>query len=614
MRRSTDQPNHMWMRGLLALILMVGLPAIPVLGPSPPPAAAQTKLLNLNFVEADIVDVVKALATQSGQNVVVSGSTAGKKITISLSGVTLEGALRLVTQPNGLDYRRVDDSYVIGSPAELAGIDQGRPGVTRMYTFSNLVLEQANAILQNSTPGIQASGSPGSKVFLLSGPSPETVEQAAAILRQIDAQPAEQTTKVVQLKHVGTEGVVKMLAAHAPLVSVELGPASGTLLLHGLSPDVALAQALIKDADAAPGPGMTTFQVYEIRYGEPEELQQTVQTMVPDVQVILGPRSGTPTLVDPTASTGATGFLKGPTVTTGGSGGGVGGTGSSKVETSPVTTLILGGPPDAIQRALDLLAQIDVAPQLISIAVLIAEGNVSDISRQGIDWIGLGENAPSTTLTEASPIDPLTGAPSGIADNFWKIGRIDRTVFNINATLRALINTDKLHVLSRPNIAVLNGRQATLHSGQTVYYKKQIGIDDRGFPIFDIEQIPTGVTLSINPRLGPDGDIVLTLQPIVSTISENPFFTDLPLVVEHRTLTSVRIKQGEVLVIAGLMRDSDEVVRSKVPLLGDLPIIGTMFRHTTKRKLSSEVMIFIEPVPVQYPTDVDVTKPTKEAE
>ncbi|KPJ64805.1 hypothetical protein AMK68_00520 [candidate division KD3-62 bacterium DG_56] len=237
---------------------------------------------------------------------------------------------------------------------------------------------------------------------------------------------------------------------------------------------------------------------------------------------------------------------------------------------------------------------------MISIAALITEGNVSDISRKGVDWIGLGENATSISLTEATP------------DHWYQLGRISRSGFNIAATLRALINDNKLRVLSRPNIVVLNGRQATLHSGQTVYYRKQIGIDDTGRPIYDIEQIPVGVTLVINPRLAADGDIILTLQPIVSSLSDNTYFPDLPLVSEHRTLTTVRIKQGEVLVIAGLMRDSEEIIRSRVPLLGDLPIIGRMlFSHKEKRRISTELMIFIEPVPVQYPTDVEVMKPAE---
>jgi len=486
--------------------------------------------------------------------VVVAGSVSGKKITLSLSEVTLEQALGLVTQPNGLDYRRVDGTYVVAPPADLANYGAAGPDAARP------------------------------------------------------------TTQVVVLERVTPANATKMLADAMPTVQVAQGPADGTLLLTGLPLDVVEAVALIEAADVGPGIGATEFEVYEIRYAEPEELQEKVAALVPDIQVMLGPKTITPMVMDPSTGAGSTSWLRGPMAIGGGGFGtgtaGAGGT--SGAEASPVTTLILAGSPDAIARAKKLLAAIDIAPPLISIAVLIAEGNVSDISRKGIDWTGLGENAAATTMTEASSIDPVTLEPTGMAKNFFKIGRISRTVFDISATLRALINENKLRVLSRPNIVVLNGRQATLHSGQTVYYRKQIGIDDRGFPIFDIEQIPVGVTLVINPRLAADGDIILTLQPIVSSLSDNPFFPDLPMVSEHRTLTTVRIKQGEVLVIAGLMRDLDEVITSRVPLLGDLPIIGRLlFQHKHKRKISTELMIFIEPVPVQYPIDVEVMKPAK---
>jgi len=542
MRRSTCKVNSIWTGGLLALVLIVALPARAVPAMSPASTTPQEKLLTLNFVEADIVDVVKALATQSGANVVVAGSVSGKQITLSLSGVTLEQALRLVTQPNGLDYRRIDGTYVVAPPADLANYGAAGPDAARP------------------------------------------------------------TTQVVVLKRVTPTNATKMLADAMPTVQVAQGPADGTLLLTGLPLDVVEAVALINAADVEPGIGATEFEVYEIRYAEPVELQEKVAMLVPDIQVMLGPKTITPMVMDPSTRGGSTSWLRGPMAVGGGGLGtttaGVGG--GAGAEVSPVTTLILAGPPDAIARAKNLLATIDLAPPMISIAALITEGNVSDISRKGVDWIGLGENATSISLTEATP------------DHWYQLGRISRSGFNIAATLRALINDNKLRVLSRPNIVVLNGRQATLHSGQTVYYRKQIGIDDTGRPIYDIEQIPVGVTLVINPRLAADGDIILTLQPIVSSLSDNTYFPDLPLVSEHRTLTTVRIKQGEVLVIAGLMRDSEEIIRSRVPLLGDLPIIGRMlFSHKEKRRISTELMIFIEPVPVQYPTDVEVMKPAE---
>jgi type II secretory pathway component GspD/PulD (secretin) len=601
MRRSTHKLNSTWIRGLCALTLIAALPLGWATGMSPAPAAQQ-RLLSLDFVDADIVDVVKALSTQSGENVVVAGSATGKTITVRLSGVTLEQALGLVTRPNGLDYRRVDGSYVVAPASDLASYGESTgPAATKLITLANLTMEQAQTILETSAPGVKATGAPGSKAVVLAASSQDAVNRAVALLTEIDQQPARPTTQVVALKHVPPASVVNMLAETTPTVKVDLGPASGTVLLTGLGPDVAEAVALINTADTAAVGAASEFEVYQIRYADPIELQEKVQVLVPDVQVTLGPKTITPMIMDPAAGGGSTSWLKGPMAVGGGglsSGGGAGGEGS--VEASPVTTLILAGPRDAIDRAKRLLAAVDVASPMIAIAALIAEGNVSDISRKGIDWTGLGEGGTGFMLSEAA------------ADHWYRLGRISRSTLDISATLRALINDNKLHVLSRPNIVVLSGRQATLHSGQTVYYKKQIGIDDRGFPIYDIEQIPVGVTLVINPRLAADGEIVLTIQPIVSSLSDNPYFPDMPLVAEHRTLTTVRIKAGEVLVIAGLMRDSDEVITSRVPILSEIPVIGpALFRHREKRKISTELMIFIEPVPVQYPTDVDVMKPAE---
>jgi type II secretory pathway component GspD/PulD (secretin) len=153
--------------------------------------------------------------------------------------------------------------------------------------------------------------------------------------------------------------------------------------------------------------------------------------------------------------------------------------------------------------------------------------------------------------------------------------------------------------MANPTVIILDGRQATIHAGDKIYYPQIVGRDPLGGQIVQATQIDVGISLIVNPRIGPDGNITLTLVPTVSAITQS-VFEGYPTITERSTVTTVRVKSGETLAIGGLIRDDETITVNKVPLLGDIPIIGDLlFKSTVKHPVRSEVVIIITPEVVE---------------
>jgi type II secretory pathway component GspD/PulD (secretin) len=104
-------------------------------------------------------------------------------------------------------------------------------------------------------------------------------------------------------------------------------------------------------------------------------------------------------------------------------------------------------------------------------------------------------------------------------------------------------------------------------------------------------EVPVGIILLVHPRVNDEGNITLRVHPVVSTLTA---ITDgLPQTSSREAETIVRVKDGDTIVIGGLIRDEDTKQMSKIPLLGDLPILGHLFRNESRTKRRSEVTVYL---------------------
>ncbi len=240
----------------------------------------------------------------------------------------------------------------------------------------------------------------------------------------------------------------------------------------------------------------------------------------------------------------------------------------------------------------------------VMIEAKIIEVQLSDGYQQGVDWSELLEHSSfSTTLTfgDAGRIYPKEGVKF--------ISRVDVSAKTFNLFLSALNRYGTVRVLSNPKIALLNGHPAMITVGESVKYVDSVTstIDsETGIRTYTVEtkSLLDGLGLGVMANITSDDEVVLHLTPVVSKLNgeiEYEYFggdqsrVGLPKIKLREMSTMARVKNGQLLIIGGLIDDLTTTDKSKVPLLGDVPVLGQAFRHASESTVKRELIILLRP-------------------
>ncbi|HUT73905.1 MAG TPA: hypothetical protein VM221_03590 [Armatimonadota bacterium] len=248
--------------------------------------------------------------------------------------------------------------------------------------------------------------------------------------------------------------------------------------------------------------------------------------------------------------------------------------------------LIITAPPSIMKRIKEDLALIDVAPRQIMLEASIIELSEEALKEVGIDW----------TLRHfqfASQVVAMGGA--GATTGQLSAGSLAYTELTNTetATLKALVEKGQAKLRANPRVATADGEMAEIEVGQESYFTIVTG--PVTFPSTTLQQIPSGITLRITPRVVEDTrEIVADVDTDVRDVTGRGA-NNLPEITYRRASTRVVVKDGQSIVIGGLTTETEQRTQRKVPLLGDLPLIGQLFRRISTHKRTSEVVIVITP-------------------
>jgi type II secretory pathway component GspD/PulD (secretin) len=381
--------------------------------------------------------------------------------------------------------------------------------------------------------------------------------------------------------------------------------AGGVLIVTGTQADVDSVRGLVAENEEALSRGIAAAktQVYYIKYAEADDLTSILARLVPGLIVTPGPSQGfslkAPTTADPggatstTASYGATpSGAAAPSATASG--------GSA---TKPTTySLLLTGTAQDIARAMDILEQVDVKPLQINYEARITEIKLNSTKDIGLNWDFSGATTrigefPDSTNTSVDTKGPTLG-DNGYPGKILKFGAIGRTAISdlVNVQLDALFKTGNAKLLSDPNISAVDGQQAAVFIGDAVRYISSITQTATG-PTVTTDTVNVGIKLFVTGKASHDGYVTLNIHPEVSTITgflAVPGGGSLPQVSNREATTTVRVKDGETLAIGGLISENDIKNVQKVPILGDLPFFGALFRDTQHQRDRTEVVVFVK--------------------
>lgn len=184
---------------------------------------------------------------------------------------------------------------------------------------------------------------------------------------------------------------------------------------------------------------------------------------------------------------------------------------------------------------------------------------------------------------------------------------------DFQATLRAIATAGKTEVLSRPSILARNNQAATISLGQQVPLITNTRFDNFGNQINTVSYQSVGVNLSVTPFISSDGNVEMTVTPEISSLADRSQWVAIsggtnavsaPVINSRVATTTVVVPDGQTVVIGGLMENTQTDSESKVPVLGDIPLLGSLFKRKVKDNVKRELMIFLTPTIVKAPSQL----------
>ena len=614
-------------------------------------AAAQERV-TLNFSNAEIDAVVRAIAQFTGKVFIVDPRVKGT-LTLTIEQplspdqalAALSAALRLqgvVLVESGGVVRVVPeaDAKLQGGAVQFGppvGAPRGDELVTQVFRLNYAAAASIVQVLRPLiAPNNTISAYPANNTIVVTDFA-ENVRRIARIIAAIDT-PAGSEIDIVRLQHAIASDLAvllgKILDASAQggdasqRVSVLAEPSSNSLLIRSASPArVNLVRALIAKLDqpsAVPG----NIHVVYLKNAEATRLARTLlgagvsdpgaaglsPSTTPSAFQAAARPPGSPLPMQPPGVAPTA-----PTATAAPVSGQVGG---AQIQADPTTNTLIITAPDAVYRQLRVVIdKLDVRRAQVFIESLIVEVTGDQAAEFGIQWqtglqhgaAGSGSGAVGGTNFGATgqnilgiaqnPATVGTGLNIGIARGQITLPGIG-TITNLQFLARALEQNSKANILSTPNILTLDNEEARIIVGQNVPFitgQFTTAASATVNPFQTIERRDVGLTLRVRPQISEGGTIKLVIYQEVSRVESDT--NPAGIITNIRAIeTNVLVDDGSIVVLGGLVQDSVTSTVEKVPLLGDIPLLGHLFRFETRRQQKTNLMVFLRPFVVRDET------------
>jgi type II secretion system protein D len=303
-------------------------------------------------------------------------------------------------------------------------------------------------------------------------------------------------------------------------------------------------------------------------------------------------------------------------------------------------SLIISASPRYYDEILRLARELDTEPPQVSISALIVEVDLDDTDEFGIELgfqdpvlfnrsvmgvpgflfnnLQLGNNTTSTNNSTVGS-QGLSSFALGRSNADVGFGGLvlSASSESVSVLMRALQSRRSVRVLSRPSVQALDNLPALIQDGQSVPIVS--GVNVTGFTTSpNIQYQDTGLILTVTPRITPEGQVVMLVSAQKSSLSDVgvPVFIDAnngsvieaPIIDQTIAETTVKVQDGQTVVLGGIIVEADGIDERKVPWLGDLPVIGHAFRYDSNSHRRSELLVFITPRIVHDDADFELIK------
>jgi type II secretion system protein D len=265
--------------------------------------------------------------------------------------------------------------------------------------------------------------------------------------------------------------------------------------------------------------------------------------------------------------------------------------------------LMVVGPPYYQDLMAELIAQLDRPGRQVLITAIIAEVELEDLISLGVRW---GSGNITGVPTDNTII--TSGEFDGVIENDILTNLFDTSVLNVgvdvNAVIQLLQSESNLRVLSQPRIFTSDNEQANFFDGQNIQFvQESISDIQTGNLNQSFEFRRVGITLSVRPRITVNRDVDLLVNLELSSLAPGQTQSGGLIIDQRVTTTRAILKDGQTIVISGILREEESDVIRKVPLLGDLPWVGALFSSIDTDQRRSEIIAFVTPIVVDNPDE-----------
>jgi len=588
----------------------------------PADGKVQTASIRLRFSDTDVSDVLQALALRTHANIVFP-SELKKPISLNVTASSVDEALRYIAAAAGLAYRQVGHTFIVATPADLRQALEPF-GERETVTLNALAPDQAAKILMDALPFLTAR--PAGKQLMLIG-APEDLSQARAVLQQQDVpgHTDPQVNEVVTVSYTPAGQVAGMLKSMYPDLKAEVVGAAdkpgGSLGLSGPRSEVEAAKETIHSVDVSTTPQMPerVYRTYNIKYSSAPVLKDFLTKADPNIVVLMGPEvyavpkpSFNPISAVNlgTEGGGSSGGSAGGS--SGGASGGAGGGGGASSALSAANgavpaggsvvqvgdrakVLVLGGTESELDQAERLLGTVDVPPHQVMVEVKVIDTSPEKIENLGVQWswnpFGFLEAPQGTQFTTSGTGGPPT-ITSATTVKPVPLGPLSRVPWTFSAVLNAMVQRNEAKLLANPKIQVIDDQDANIFIGETI--RTTVSQASISGTTIQVLEFPVGIILLVHPRINADGNLTLHVHPVVSSVASLGS-NGVPNTSSREAETTVMIKDGETMVIGGLIQDEVSKSVQEIPFLSKIPLIGELFRNRSTDHRHSDVLVFITP-------------------
>ena len=577
------------------------------------------KSITFNIRDAEITSVISTIAEVTDKTFIIDPRVKGKATVISSRPMSKDEAYQIflsVLEVHGYAAVEVDGTVKIlpdvnakQSPTPLAtrrNQGKGDEVITKVIDVEYVAAAQLVPILRPLVPqqGHLVAYAP-SNVLIISDRA-ANISRLHELIKRIDRPSVENEIEVVPLEHASAAEVVRIMTTLIQQESKD--PAkrgagakdsrvmvaderTNSILLGGDKDSRIKLRAIIAHLDT-PLETEGNIRVIYLRYAKAEDLVPVLTGLGQAIEEEKKGQKGK-AAVAPTAP--------------------------MNIQADPSTNaLVITAPPDVFRSLQAVIRQLDVRRAQVSIEAIIAEISARRASELGMQWLFDGTPAGDRPVgavnfnTGTSIVDIAGGivaaqsggsVPSlgGIGGGLtFGVGKFNSSTFNFAALIRALEGDGSLNLLSTPNIVTMDNVEAEIKVGQVVpfvtgsYSSTGTGSSTPSNPFQTINREDVGITLKVTPQINEGDAIKLDIEQSESSIA--PSAVAAGTITNNRSIkTSVLAADGQTVVLGGLIRDDVNESVQKVPLLGDIPLLGALFRYKTNNIEKTNLMVFIRP-------------------